>query len=353
MGNCQQTQTQTQSKNRGEEDDDDADVKRDSNNHFTPPSNTLTSLKADKTSGYSFSIPKNACFNGSSGESCIISSSGDIEFGDTRKFVPVDSTRCLLTHKGKTEAILIRNDHTQTIQICSFTPPGNEIGNGHPLFEWGVIGKSNNNRTRCTGYTMTTPINNGSNYSVRGVLVASSTSSQQQISNVHNNNNNNNNKMVVTTLNSNGENKTCATFFEGMENDTWECHTMSGIDPVMMVCFIVALDTLRTMNKQRSGSIINFGSVTHRRMILSRGGSRTSSRTSRTNSVRTSSRTASLLTSNTSTLNNSSGRSAFGKMLEKSSSSKRNSIGSCSGASCLQQQEMPRRTSFINNARAA
>ena len=155
--------------------------------------------------------------------------------------------------------------------------------------------------------------------------------------------------MVVTTLNSDGEHKTCATFHEGME-DTWECHTMYGIDPVMMVCFIVALDTLRTMNKQRSGSIINFGSVTHRR-ILSRGGSRTS-RTSRTNSVRTS-RTTSLLTSNTSTLNNSSGQSAFGKMLEKSSSSKRNSIGSCSGASCLQQKDMPRRTSFINNARAA
>ena len=154
--------------------------------------------------------------------------------------------------------------------------------------------------------------------------------------------------MVVTTLNSDGENKTCATFYEGMENDTWECHTMYGIDPVMMVCFIVALDTLRTMNKQRSGSMINFGSVTHRRMILSRGGSSSS----RTSSVRTS-RTASLLTSNTSTLNNSSGQSAFGKMLEKSFSSKRNSIGSCSGASCLQQQDTPRRTSFINNARAA
>ncbi|OEU23647.1 hypothetical protein FRACYDRAFT_233819 [Fragilariopsis cylindrus CCMP1102] len=348
MGNCQQkqTQTQTQSKNGGENDDDN--VKQDSNNHFTPPSNTLTSLKADKEKGYSFSIPKNACFNGSSGESCSISSSGDdMEFGD-RKFVPVDSTRCLLTHKGKTEAILIRNDHTQTIQICSFTPPGNELGNGHPLFEWGVIGKTNI-RTRCNGYTMTTAINNGSSYSVRGVLVASSTSSQQQISNVHNNNNNNNNnKMVVTTLNSDGENKTCATFFEGID-DTWECHTMSGIDPVMMVCFIVALDTLRTMNKQRNGSIINFGSATHRRMILSRGGSSSSSRT---RSVKTS-RTASLLTSNTSTLNNSSGQSAFGKMLEKSSSSKRNSIGSCSGASCLQQQDMPRRTSFINNARAA
>ena len=211
MGNCQQTQTQTQSRNGGEE-DDDADVKRESNNHFTPPSNTLTSLKADKEKGYSFRIPKNACFNGSSsGESCIISSSGDdMEFGD-RKFVPVDSTRCLLTHKGKTEAILIRNVQTQTIQICSFTPPGNEVGNGHPLFEWGVIGKSNNNRTRCNGYTMTTPINNGSSsYSVRGVLVAS-TSCQQQNSNVHNNNNNSN-KMVVTTLNSDGENKTCATF---------------------------------------------------------------------------------------------------------------------------------------------
>jgi len=334
MGNCQQTQTQTQSMIGGE---DDADVKRESNNNFTPPSNTLTSLKADKEKGYSFSIPKNACFNGSSGESCIISS-GDVEFGD-RKFVPVDSTRCLLTHKGKTEAILIRNYQTQTIQICSFTPPGNELGNGHPLFEWGVIGKSNN-RTRCNGYTMTTPINNGSSYSVRGVLVASSTSSQQQISSNVNNNSNNNSKMVVTTLNSDGENKTCATFFEGMD-DTWECHTMYGIDPVMMVCFIVALDTLRTMNKQRSGSIINFGSATHRR-ILSRGGGSSS-----TNSVRTS-RTTSLLTSNTSTLNNSSG-----KMLEKSSSSKRNSIGSCTSASCLQQQDMPRRTSFINNARAA
>ena len=100
------------------------------------------------------------------------------------------------------------------------------------------------------------------------------------------------------------------------------------------------------MNKQRSGSIINFGSATHR-MILSRGGS--SSRTSRTSSVKTN-RTASPLTSDTSTLNNSPGRSAFGKMLGKSYSSKRNSIGSCTGA-CLQQQDMPRRTSFINNAR--
>jgi len=351
MGNCQQTQTQAQSKKGGE--DDDTKQREDSNNNFTPPSNTLTSLKANKTNGYSFSIPKNTCFSsGTSGESCIISSV-DIEFGD-RKFVPVDSTRCLLTHKGKTEAILIRNYQTQTIQICSFMPPGNELGNGHPLFEWGVIGKSNN-RTRCNGYTMTTPINNGSAYSVRGVVVAST--SQQQISNV---NNNKNNKMVVTTSNSNGENKTCATFEE--MDDTWECHTMHGIDPAMMVCFIVALDALRTMNKQRSGSIISLGSATHRR-ILSRGGSssRTSSvRTSPTTS-RTTSRTASLLTSNTSTLNNSSGRSAtknnaskssISKMLEKSYSSKRNSIGSYSGV-CLQRQDMPRRTSFINNARAA
>jgi hypothetical protein len=342
MGNCQQALTRTQSKKEGED-----DAKRDSSNNFTPPSNTLTSLKADKTKGYSLSIPKSSCFSGTSGESCIISS-GDIEFGD-RKFVPVDSTRCLLTHKGKTEAILIRNYQTQTIHICSFTPPGNELGNGHPLFEWGVIGKSNY-RTRCNVYTMTTPINNGSSYSVRSVVASTS---QQQISNV-----NNNNKMLVTTSNSNGEDKTCATFEE--IDDTWECYTMYGIDPAMMVCFIVALDTLRTMNKQRSGSIISLGSATHRR-ILSRGSSSSSRTNVRTspNTSRTTSRTASLLTSNASTSNIASGRSATkynaisrSIMLGKSYSSKRNSIGSCYGV-CLQQQDMPRRTSFINNARAA
>jgi hypothetical protein len=339
MGNTQSIRqhAQTHSKKGG------ANDTRDNNNNFTPPSNTLTSLKANKTKGYSFSIPKNTCWNGGGDnndkESCI--SSGDIEFGD-RKFVPVDSTRCLLTHKGKTEAILICNYQTQMIHICSFTPPGNELGNGHPLFEWGVIGKSKN-RNRCNGYTMKTRINNGSSYSARGVVASTS---QQQISN-----SNNNNKMVVTTSNSNGENQTCATFEE--MDDTWECHTMYGIDPAMMVCFIVALDTLRTMKKQRSGSITSLGSA-HRR-ILSRGGS-----SSRASSQATS-RTASLLTSDTSSSNNSSGRSSAAaknnnaissKMLEKSYSSKRNSIGSCSGA-CPQQQDMPPITSFINNARAA
>merc|ERR1719162_2503627 len=127
-------------------------------------------------------------------ESCRI---GGGVLGD-RKFIPVDRTRCMLRHNGKTEAILLRNVKTQTIHICSFMPPGNEKRDGHPLFEWGVIGKSKNKKnsttTHCrskifdSGYTMATPFDGS--YSVRGVTMPSSSSSNQGINSSNSNNNN-------------------------------------------------------------------------------------------------------------------------------------------------------------------
>ena len=196
---------------------------------FVPPSNTLSSLKVNKKKQYSFSLPKNSCWTAE--ESPI-----DGELGD-RKFVAVDSTRCLLVHKEKTEAILLRNNQTQIIHVCSFTPPGDNH-EGVPLFEWGVIRKT---KGRKNGYTMTTPYDGS--YSVRCV-----TTMAREI---------NNRTMVVTS--SNNDNKICATF-EETEN-TWECRTLCGIDPAMMVCFVVALDTLRTMQSHRSGSIVRLGSI--------------------------------------------------------------------------------------------
>ena len=217
---------------------------------FIPSTHTLSSLKANKSDGYTFTIPKNTNFwDNMTTESCRI---GGDKLGD-RKFVPVDRTRCMLRHKGKTEAILLRNQKTQTIHICSFMPPGNEKRDGHPLFEWGVIGKSKNKKnsttTHCrskifdSGYTMATPFDGS--YSVRGVTMPSSSSSNQGIKS---SNSNNNNTMVVTSS-QNGDNKTCATFEE--TDDKWICHTMYGIDPIMMVCSIVALDTLRGNSSNR------------------------------------------------------------------------------------------------------
>jgi hypothetical protein len=113
----------------------------------TPPSNTLSSLKATSTKEYSFSLPNNNCSTAQE-----ISIDGDL--GD-RKFVTVDRTRCLLMHKEKTEAILLYNSQTRTIHICSFIPQGSNHG-GLPLYEWGSVAKTRGGR-RCRGYTMTTP----------------------------------------------------------------------------------------------------------------------------------------------------------------------------------------------------
>lgn len=301
---------------------------------------TLSSLKANKPDGYTFTIPKNW---DNMTTDCHISGG---ELGD-RKFVPVDRTRCMLRHKGKTEAILLRNYQTQTIHVCSFIPPGNENGDGHPLFEWGVIGKS---KKKNGGYTMNTPFDG--NYFVRGrgVTMPSSSSSNQHISRSNSSNSNNNNTMVVTTF-QNGDNKTCATFEE--TDDKWICHTMYGIDPIMMVCFIVALDTLRTMKKKRSGSVI---SNIRPAAIGMLGNS--SNRGSR----------FSLLSSSKLSLSSSSSSNNVGNKMSKSNSSinsssktleygysKPTSNGSCSytkASSQLQQHDMPPMTSFIN-ARAA
>lgn len=215
--------------------------------HFTPPSNTLSSLKANKSKPYSFNLPKNSCWTTAEGESPI-----DGELGD-RKFVRVDSTRCLLVHKEKTEAILLRNARSQTIHVCSFTPPGDNH-RGVPLFEWGLIGTA---KGRCrAGYTMTTPYDGS--YSVRCVT---KTTPGRQISKTNNNNKNNITTTTMIVSSSKNDNRTCATFEE--TQNTWECRTMGGIDPAMMVCFVVALETLRAMQSHCNGSMVlrNLGSI--------------------------------------------------------------------------------------------
>lgn len=263
---------------------------------FVPPSNTLSSLKANKKKQYSFSLPKNSCWTAE--ESPI-----DGELGD-RKFVAVDSTRCLLVHKERTEAILLRNNQTQIIHICSFTPPGDNH-DGVPLFEWGVIRRT---KGRKNGYTMTTPYDGS--YSVRCVT----TTTAREI---------NNRTMVVTS--SNNDNKICATF-EETEN-TWECRTLCGIDPAMMVCFVVALDTLRTIQSHRSGSIVRLGSIGRASM------------------------------NNSASNNNKRGSLKLAKSMSGSSSTKsmgymRGSLGSLSARMRTSSESLPPITSFIN-ARAA
>merc|ERR1719491_2310351 len=187
---------------------------------------------------------------------------------------------------------------------------------------------------------MTTPFDGS--YSVRGLTVPLSSSSNQHI---NSSNSNNNNTMVVTSF-QNGDNKTCATFEE--TDDKWVCHTMFGVDPIMMVCFIVALDTLRTMKRQRSGSVIS--NIRPAAIGMLGNGSNRGSRFS-------------LLTSSKLSLSTSASNSVGNKMSKRNSSSnssskildygysKRISNGSCSytkSSSQRQQHDMPPMTSFIN-----
>ena len=125
----------------------DMDTARD----CTPPSNTLSSLKATLTKEYSFVLPKK---NSTSTIAQEVSIDGDL---GNRKFVTVERTRCLLMHNETTEAILLYKNQTRTIHICSFVSLGNNHGE-FPLFEWATVRKTRRGwRRQCRGYTMTTP----------------------------------------------------------------------------------------------------------------------------------------------------------------------------------------------------
>merc|ERR1712194_40497 len=153
--------------------------------------------------------------------------------------------------------------------------------------------------------------------------------------NNNNKNNSNNNTTMVVTKSQNGDNKKCATFEE--TDDKWICHTMYGIDPIMMVCFIVALDTLRTMKRKRSGSVIS----NIRPAVIGMLG----------NSTNRGSR-FSLLSSSKLSLSSSSSSNSVGNKMSKSNSSinssskildhdysKRISNGSCSYTKSSSQQQ--------------
>lgn len=203
-------------------------------NSFVPPSNTLSSLSATQAKQYAFSIPKNGVWTNI--ESRI---NGDL--GD-RKFVAVDSTRCLLVHKQKTEAILVRNHKTNTIHICSFAPPGKHHKDDIPLFEWGKIEKK-----RRYGYKLKTPYDGS--FFVRDVHCKGDAD--------NNENKNKSNARTIVVTSSKHNDRICARFEE--TDTTWECTTLYGIDPAMMVCFVVGLDTLRMSNCEKRGSIICIG----------------------------------------------------------------------------------------------
>lgn len=204
-----------------------------------PTRSTLSSLKADGTKGYSFRVPKAACWKTT--EKSPVSIGGDL---GEKAFLTIDSTRCLFRHKQATEAVLLHDFRARAIHICSFTPPGTHRG-GVPLFEWGRIERTKGWSAiaaaaagRYASYTLTTP--HDGRYSIRVGIGDRRSNGTRAHTRTH--------RRMMLVSSSNGGDSVCARF---EENETsWDCRTLSGIDPAMMVCVLVGIDKLQTTNQR-------------------------------------------------------------------------------------------------------
>lgn len=144
-------------------------------------------------------------------------------------------------HKEKTEAILLHNRQTKTRYICSFTPPGIHEGE-IPLFELASIGETRGGRSRSFS---TTTAYHGS-YSVQCPKIS--------LREKHNKNYKNGGRTTMAVRSSENDNRICATIEEN--NSTWNCWTICGVDPAMMVCFVFVVLTHRNLHDRRGSSWI-------------------------------------------------------------------------------------------------
>jgi hypothetical protein len=217
----------------------------DEHNNITKPrSKMLSSLSADKEGGYTFVVPKDSWNN-----ECPIHSLG-------LSFAPVEETRCLLRSNNTTVAVLLLNE--DMIHVCSFTPPGDKH-EGQPLFEWAIIGKhKGGSPRRNNGYTMKTPFDgafathtiltesakSGSFSSSPSSSLSSTSRSNIEASRRKDGTINCASKIIVKI-----NNQKCASFEEC--EASWHCNVARGVDPALMVCFVAALDRLKTLNQGR------------------------------------------------------------------------------------------------------
>lgn len=235
----------------------------------------LTSMKSNKPDGsYIFTFPRHRsnCWNVDG-----VDDTDDLPiFGGEKTLVRgvANGSRCLLkSRKGKTEAILIRNVYDRSVHICSFTPRGDgnesEKFRCHDdtrggcqqlsLFEWGVVTseniKINNGKTKINKesecsiggrrrrrYRLKTPHDDGCfliEEEICDELIKDAPPSRMEITNQNT-----------------GE--ICATFIAAAEDkettdkgcnddDDYKCRASIGVDPAMMVCFVVSVDAVRAM----------------------------------------------------------------------------------------------------------